>query len=43
MKKNILIVNDNTELNRVLQISLKDSYETVSSINDEDTVNKFFL
>jgi len=39
MKKKILIVDDNTDLNKVLQMSLKESYETVSAINGEDAVD----
>jgi len=39
MKKRILIVDDNTDLNKVLQISLKESYETISAINGEDAVD----
>ncbi len=39
MKKKILIVDDNADLNRVLQMSLKDSYETISAINGEDAVD----
>ncbi len=39
MKKKILIVDDNTDLNKVLQMSLKESYETISAINGEDAVD----
>ncbi len=39
MKKKILIVDDNTDLNKVLQMSFKESYETVSAINGEDAVD----
>ncbi len=39
MKKKILIVDDNTDLNKILQMSLNESYETVSAINGEDAVD----
>ncbi len=39
MKKKILIVDDNTDLNKVLQMSLNESYETISAINGEDAVD----
>jgi len=39
MKKKILIVDDNTDLNKVLQMSLNESYETISAINCEDAVD----
>ncbi len=39
MKKKILIVDDNTDLNRVLQMSLKESFETLSAINGEEAVD----
>jgi len=39
MKKKILIVDDNTDLNKVLQMSLNESYETISAVNCEDAVD----
>ena len=39
MKKKILIVDDNTDLNKVLQMSLNEFYETISAINGEDAVD----
>jgi len=39
MKKKILIVDDNTDLNRVLQMSLNESFETLSAINGEEAVD----
>jgi len=39
MKKKILIVDDNTDLNKVLQMSLNESYEMISAINGEDAVD----
>jgi len=39
MKKKILIVDDNIDLNKVLQMSLNESYETISAINGEDAVD----
>ena len=39
MNKKILIVDDNTDLNKVLQISLNESYDTISAINGEDAVD----
>ena len=39
MKKKILIVDDNTDLNKVLQMSLNEAYETISAINSEDAVD----
>ncbi len=39
MKKKILIVDDNTDLNKVVQMSLNESYETISAINGEDAVD----
>ncbi len=39
MKKKILIVDDNTDLNKVLQMSLNEAYETISAINGEDAVD----
>ena len=39
MKKKILIVDDNERLNRIIQISLRDFYETVSATNGEDGVD----
>ncbi len=39
MKKKILIVDDNTDLNKVLQMSLNEAYETMSAINGEDAVD----
>ncbi len=39
MKKKILIVDDNTDLNKVLQMSLTESYETISAVNGEDAVD----
>ncbi len=39
MKKKILIVDDNLDLNKVLQMSLNESYETISAINCEDAVD----
>ncbi len=39
VKKKILIVDDNTDLNRVLQMSLTESYETISAMNGEDAVD----
>lgn len=39
MKKKILLVDDNAELNRTLQMSLKDHYETISVVNGEDAVD----
>ena len=39
MKKKILIVDDNTRVNKFVQMSLKDSFETISAINGEDAVD----
>ena len=39
MKKKILIVDDNTDLNRVLQMSLNESFETLAAINGEEAVD----
>ena len=39
MKKKILIVDDNTDLNKVLQMSLNEFYETISAVNCEDAVD----
>jgi len=39
MKKKILIVDDNTDLNRVLQMSLNETFETLSAINGEEAVD----
>jgi CheY-like chemotaxis protein len=39
MKKKILIVDDNTDLNRVLQMSLNESFDTLSAINGEEAVD----
>ena len=39
MKKKILIVDDNEDLNKFVQMSLKDSFETISAINGEDAVD----
>ena len=39
MKKKILIVDDNTRVNKFVQMSLRDSYETLSAINGEDAVD----
>jgi CheY-like chemotaxis protein len=39
MKKKILIVDDNTDLNKVLQMSLNESFETLSAINGEEAVD----
>ena len=38
MKKKILIVDDNEDLNRFVQMSFKDSYETLSAKNGEEAV-----
>jgi len=38
MKKKILIVDDNTRVNKLVQMSLKDSYETISAKNGEEAV-----
>ncbi len=39
MKKKILIVDDNADLSKVLQMSLTDSYETLSATSGEDAVD----
>jgi len=38
MKKKILIVDDNSRVNKLVQMSLKDSYETISAKNGEEAV-----
>jgi CheY-like chemotaxis protein len=38
MKKKVLIVDDNVDLNKILQLSLKNSYETISARNGEEAV-----
>ena len=38
MKKKILIVDDNARVNKFLQMSLRDSYETLSAKNGEEAV-----
>ena len=38
MKKKILVVDDNTRVNKLVQMSLKDSYETISAKNGEEAV-----
>ena len=38
MKKKILIVDDNEDLNKIVQMSLKESYETLSAKNGEEAV-----
>ncbi len=39
MKKKILIVDDNDDLIEMVEMSLKDSFETISAINGEDAVD----
>ena len=39
MKKKILIVDDNTRVNKFVQMSLRDSYETLTAKNGEDAVD----
>jgi len=38
MKKKILIVDDNARVNKFVQMSLRDSYETLSAKNGEEAV-----
>ncbi len=38
MKKKILIVDDNEDLIKIVQMSFKDSYETLSAKNGEEAV-----
>ena len=38
MKKKFLIVDDNEDLHKVVQMSLRDSYETLSAKNGEEAV-----
>ncbi len=38
MKKKILIVDDNEDLNQIVQMTLNDSFETILAINGEDAV-----
>ncbi len=39
MTKKILIVNDNEDLNKFVQMSIKDSYETLSVKHGEEAVS----
>ena len=39
MKKKILIVDDNTRVNKIVQMSLSYSYETLSAKNGEEAVD----
>jgi len=39
MKKKILIVDDNDDLIEMVEMSLKDSFETILAINGEDAVD----
>ncbi len=39
MKQKILIVDDNEDLIKIVQMSFKDSYETLSAKNGEDAVD----